>query len=206
MIHEQGDHPIANIPNPLSATIDIAYTGYGDQDASEPTHDAYVVYDCTDDPGDAGILVYDDNDSPQSAQIVFYSFNFTALSDTNVRKDLLQNTAEFLLEEETAPNCWVSGWVDPLAAPDSGVVVTANFGTYSYCDTSELDGSYLISLYPGTYSITAHKQGFKDSTVSGILTIESQVTENINFVLYPLITIYSQDFDTSNGGLIGTGD
>jgi len=206
LVRAQGDHPIANIPNPLPSTIEITYTGYGDQDASAPTSDAYVVYDCTADPNYAGILIYDDSQSPQSGQIVFYSFNFYALSDTAVRRDLLQNTAEFLLAQETAPNCWVSGSVNLEGAPDSGAIVTASFGIYSYSDTTELSGSYLIALYPGTYSLWAHKDGYRDSTLSDIITLEGQVTEDVDFTLYPLVTMYSESFDTSDGELASTGN
>jgi hypothetical protein len=207
LVPSLGYHPLANLPNPLPSTISIAYTSYGDQDASAPARDAYVVYDCTDDPLHAGILVYDDNVSPQSGQIVFYSFDLTALSDTGAKRDLLQNTAEFLISEETSPNCWVSGQAHLMAASsDSGTVVTARAGTYFYSDTTGPDGTYLIALYPGLYSITAHHEGYRDSILSGVLTVEDQVTENVDFDLYPLTTIYSQDFDESDGGFAGTGD
>ena len=207
LIQSLANHPIANVPNSLPPTIGITYTGYGDQDASTPARDAYVVYDCTDDPTHAGILVYDGNESPQSGQIVFYSFDFKALSDTLVKRNLLQNTADFLLTEETPPNCWISGRVDLVAASsDSGTVVTASSGAHSYSDTTGPDGGYFISLYPGLYSITARHNSYRDSTLSGVLTVEGQVVENIDFKLYPLITIYFQDFDESDGGFIGTGD
>jgi len=193
----QESHPIASIPNVLPATMDISYSAYGDQDASTPSSDAYVVYDCASDPGDAGVLVYDDTPSPESAQIVFFSFNWLALSDSSARAQLLENTAAYLLTQETPPTGGISGVVDVSdTADNSGVVVTASTaGQFSRSDTTAVDGSYFISgLYNATYSVTAHKLGYVDSTATGVVVENGQVTEDVNFTLYPL------------GGISGTVD
>jgi hypothetical protein len=193
----QESHPIASTPNTLPAIIGITYSGYGDQDASAPDSDAYVVYDCDSDPGDAGILVYDDTPSPESAQIVFFSFNWLALDDSSTRAQLLENTAAYLLTQETPPTGGISGVVDLSDTTDeSGVVVTATTsGKFTRSDTTDVDGNYFIEeLYNATYAVTAHKLGYMDSTATGVVVENGQTTEDVNFTLYPL------------GGISGTVD
>ncbi len=190
-------HPIASAPNLLPATFGLTYSGYGDQDACSPASDAYAVYDCSSDPGDAGVLVYDDTPSPESAQMVFYCFNWLAISDSTTRAELLENTAAYLLTQETPPSGGISGVVDLSdTTDDSGVVVTASSGgKFSRSDTTDVDGSYFISgLYNATYSVLAHKVGYVDSTASGVVVQNGQVTEGVDFTLHRL------------GGISGTVD
>ena len=191
-------HPIASIPNTLPASISIAYSAYADQDASTPASDAYAVYDCASDPGDAGILVYDDTPSPESAQIVFFSFNWLVLSDSTTSAQLLENAVTYLLAQEAPPEGGIRGTVDLKGSNDeSGVVVTASSGgKFTRSDTTDTDGSYAImDLYNGTYTVTAHKLGYVDSTADNVVVQNGQITENIDFNLYPQQVIFYLDFE-----------
>jgi hypothetical protein len=190
-------HPIASAPNLLPTTFGLSYVGYGDQDACSPAGEAYTVYDCASDPGDAGVLVYDDTPSPESAQIVFFCFNWLAIADSTTGAQLLENTAAYLLTQETPPTGGISGVVDLSDTTDeSGVIVTAvSGGKFTRSDTTDTDGNYLIAgLYNVTYSVTASKLGYVDSTATGVVVQNGQVTEDVNFTLYPL------------GGISGTVD
>ncbi len=200
-------HPLATTPNLLPNSIPISYSSYGDQDAIQPASDAYDVYECKDKPGNAGILVYDDTPSPQSAQVVYYSFDFMVLSDTVVAKELLENTAHYLLSPEPPPSGGISGTVDLLGSDDnSGVVVTASCGGFSRSAITDYAGDYLIdSLYSGYYQVKAHKEGYQDSTLNQILVEDGQVTQGVDLSLYPIVVLFSADFDTTNGGFTAQG-
>jgi len=201
-------HPVASTPNTLPSAIGITYSDYGDQDACSPASEAYAVYDCASDPGDAGVLVYDDTPSPESAQVVFYCFNWAALSDSTARAQLLENTAVYLLAQETPPTGGISGAVDLKGTNDeSGVVVTASSGAkFTRSDTTGTDGSYLIdNLYNATYMVTAHKLGYVDSSASDVVVAGGGVTTGVDFNLYPQQVIFFMDFEGS-GYLSPTGD
>ncbi len=201
-------HPLATTPNQLPNSIGISYNSTGDQDAMQPASDAYNVYECKNKPGNAGILVYDDTPSPQSAQVIFYCFDFTALSDTMVAKELVENTASYLLSPEPPPTGGISGTVDLLGAEDdSGAVITASCGGFSRSDTTGYGGDYLIgSLYPGYYQVKAHKDDYQDSTLTQILVGGGQITQDVDLGLYPVVVIFSTDFDANNGGFTAQGE
>lgn len=200
-------HPLATVPNLLPNSIAISYVSYGDQDALQPASDAYNVYECKDEPGNAGILVFDDTPSPQSAQVVYYCFNFMALVDTTEAKELLENTVSYLLSSEPPPAGGISGTVDLLGSEDnSGALVSASCGGFSRSCTTEYGGDYLIdSLYSGYYQVRAHKDGYQDSTLVQILVEEGQITEDVDLGLYPVVIIFSTDFDTNNCGFTAQG-
>jgi len=201
-------HPVASTPNVLPSAIGISYSSYGDEDACNPASGAYAVYDCDSDPGYAGVLIYDDTPSPESGQIVFYCFNWSALSDSTTRAQLLENTAVYLLAQETPPTGGISGTVDLKGTNDeSGVVVTASSGAkFSSSDTTGSDGSYLIdNLYNATYTVTARKLGYVDSSASGVTVAGGEVTTGVDFNLYPQKVIFFMDFEDA-GYLTPTGD
>ena len=192
----------------VPATIGITYSSYGDEDACHPASGAVAVYDCASDPGYAGVLVYDDTPSPESGQVVFYCFNWLALSDSSTRAQLLENTAAYLLAQETPPEGGISGTVDLKGTNDeSGVVVTASSGAkFTASDTTGTDGSYLIDgLYNATYTVTAHKLGYVDSSATGVVVAGGAVTSGVDFNLYPQKVIFFMDFE-DNGYLTPTGD
>jgi subtilisin-like proprotein convertase family protein len=179
-------HPIATTPNVLPATLPMTYANYGDQDALIPDAETQIVFDWSSYPGQGGVLVYDDNPDPGSSQIVFYSFDYDDITDTAGRKDLLENTIAHLLAEESTPEGSISGNVALSGeATFEGVIVT----TYpmGMSDTTDASGDYVIDgLYDGTYSVTARKAGFADSTATVEITGGGSVT-GVNFTLYPVL-------------------
>ncbi len=201
------DHPIANYPNRLPSTLGITFDPFdwGDQDASVPAGDAFVVYQCND--GDAGVLVYDPTPDPQGGQIVFYSFNFLALTDSLQRKDLLENTCFYLLAKEGEPQGMIRGMVDLRGRPnDGGAVVTLTSGAFSAADTTSADGNWhLDGLYQGSYTLRASKEGYEDTLISEV-TISYEETTSIDLVLYPRVYIYFSDFDSDSGALFPSGN
>ncbi len=186
----QTGHPIANVPNVLPASFGITYSGYGDEDAMEINPDAFIVYGTTTHPLDAGVLVYDNNPNPVSAQIVYYAFNWAAADNRGTADNLLENTAAFLMAEETGPTAGISGIVDLTdTADDSGVQVDLAGPAWdqTFTDTS---GYYeFTGLYPGTYSVTATPPAgyFPESdTHSGIFVEDTMVTD-IDFTFDPTV-------------------
>ncbi|MCK4527778.1 immune inhibitor A, partial [candidate division WOR-3 bacterium] len=198
-------HPLTNIPNVLPATLGITYSGYGDEDAVVLDSDAHLIYGTNNYPGDAGILCYDPTTPVESGQIVFYAFNLDALSDTNDAKDLVENTADYLLALEPEGSDTLYGNVDAFNQPnDEGSIVTAKSGIYIRVDTTDASGNYLIpNLYDGVYDITASREGYADSVISGV-----NITGNLqmDFGLYPLIILYEEDFEADSGDYTSTGD
>lgn len=127
----RADHPIATDPNILPGTIGITYVGYGDEDACTPGTGAYIVYGTSSYPSDAGLLVYDKGVRPGT---VFYAFAYSAVTDRTDARNLLENTATYLLDEaagardrvastdrmlslDAAPNPFASSATITLALP-----------------------------------------------------------------------------------------
>lgn len=122
LLSSQQNHPIASTPNQLPGSIALNYnssSGWYDQDAMTPDNQSYIVYECQNEPGDAGILVYDDNPYPESAQMVYYPFDFASVIDTTVAKHLLENTLVFLLTDDS-----------PTAIDDDAFPIADRFELY----------------------------------------------------------------------------
>jgi serine protease AprX len=94
-------HPIVTNPNILPSNISINYSDWGDEDAIEPTGDAYTIYETQDDPGSGGVIIYDDDSDTTNAQIAFFAFNIDAISDTTVANNLIENTVSYLMHDPT---------------------------------------------------------------------------------------------------------
>jgi Zn-dependent metalloprotease len=180
-------HPLYTTPNQLPSSMTIAYTGYGDEDANLPAADAYRVYGTTSYPNDAGILVYDDNPNPVSAQIVFFNFNFAALADQATRNNLIENTAEYFLAVESAPTGGVSGHCDLTdTGDDSGVTVELQ-GPASSSVVTGPDGYYeFLGLYPGSYTVTAHKTGYYPYSLTTPVAVAATVVTDVDFAFDPI--------------------
>ncbi|RMF60153.1 MAG: hypothetical protein D6748_04730 [Calditrichaeota bacterium] len=164
LLPSQANHPIVTVPHQLPATIPITYTAYGSEDAMTPG-DAYLIYETTGEPGDAGISVYDNNGFPESAQSVYYAFNFAQISDSSIAKALLENTINYLLTEEPGQNSAPSSFSlllpvngDTVASTDSiffqwqqaidpdGDPVTYTLKIYNAMDTIQVDNLTDTSL------------------------------------------------------------
>ncbi len=207
LVNSFSNHPIARYPNRLPFTLGITFDPYdwGDQDASVPAEDAFVIYQCKE--GDAGVLVYDPTPDPQGGQIVFYSFNLLALTDSLQRKNLLENTCFYLLANEKEPQGLIRGMVDLRGSPnDGGAVVTLTSGAFSTADTTSADGGWhLGGLYQGSYTLRASKEGYEDTLIS-VLTVSYDETMSVNLILHPRVYIYFSDFDSDSGALSSSGD
>jgi hypothetical protein len=94
LVSSQAEHPVATQPNPLPATIAVSYSGWGDEDAAHPAAGAYVVYGTASYPADAGVLVHDGGGG--SGPTVFLAFSYSAVSDRDVARDLLENVVSYL--------------------------------------------------------------------------------------------------------------
>ncbi|HBE72521.1 MAG TPA: hypothetical protein DDW31_00170, partial [candidate division Zixibacteria bacterium] len=108
---QEASHPVATLPNALPASLPVAYANYGDQDACKPANGGVTVYGTTSYAADGGIIAYDDDGDPTNGQTVFYAFDFTALSDSLTRAQLLENTVEYLLRPSAPPTASISGTV-----------------------------------------------------------------------------------------------
>jgi fibronectin type 3 domain-containing protein len=151
----QEAHPIATTPNALPASMPITYSGYGDEDANDPTPDAFHVYAPANYMTHCGINVYDDTPEPTSAQIVFFAFNWFVVQTSTDRDNLLENTVAFLLAEETGGLGSIAGVADLTdTGDDSGthVVLTGIVNDEVYTGP---DGSFTFTgLFDGNYTIT----------------------------------------------------
>jgi len=178
-------HPIATTPNALPTTLVMTYVGYGDQDALIPDAETEIVYEWSSYAGQGGVLVYDDNPDPGSSQVVFYSFNYSAVTDTVGREELLENTIAHLLAPESTPEGIIRGQVALYEEPTfEGVVVRTH--PMGVSDTTDAAGNYeLVGLYDGTYQVTASKVGFSDSTAV-VEIVAGGTVEGIDFTLYPI--------------------
>lgn len=181
-------HPIAFTPNLLPATLPMTYSNYGDQDAMIPDAQVAIVYEWSSYVNQGGVLVYDDNPDPQSAQVVFYSFNYSAITDTDGRRNLLENTVVHLLNLESPPTGMMSGYVYLFGQVDhSGVTVEAGTGL---SDTTDASGYWqLDDLYNGRYFVTASKTGYADST-RVVDIVDGGVVTDVNFTLYKTLEYF----------------
>jgi hypothetical protein len=104
------------------------------------------------------------------------SRNITVLAGKNARLD-------FEIYSQTG---WISGYVlnsaNGLGLNETNVSVTVGSGTITV--TNNPDGSYRIDDLPeGTYSVTAEKNGFYASTMTGVMVVRGNGTENQNLTL-----------------------
>lgn len=179
-------HPIATEPNTLPSTLTMTYLNYGDQDALVPDAETEVIYDWSLYSGRGGVLVFDDNADPASSQIIFFSFDYTNVTDTTGRRDLLENAVTHLLADESGPDGSISGTVE-LSGETSHEGVIVRTQPMGLADTTDASGDYVITgLYDGTYFVTASKPGFADSTVS-VEIVGGATVDNVNFTLYPVL-------------------
>jgi subtilisin-like proprotein convertase family protein len=181
-------HPVATTPNILPATLAMTYGGYGDQDAMIPATGSAIVYDWSSYAGQGGVLVYDDTPDPQSAQVIFYTFNYSAITDTDGRKDLLENSVVHLLAEEAPPTGMMSGYVHLSGESDhSGAIVDNGAGR---ADTTDATGYWSMdNLFNGTYYVTASMPGYSDSTRTVDIVDGGTVTD-VDFALYDVLEYF----------------
>jgi len=182
----QETHPLVIRPHALPASIALDYTGYGDQDAMQPDTDAVVVYGTANYPGAAGVLVFDDNPAPQAGQIVYLALDLEAL-DPAIGRQLAENALAYLLAGEGPATASIAGTVTVAGSTDnSGVTVSAG---PQHSVVTGPDGAYeLAALYGGTYTVTAHKEGYA-TAVQQVTVADGQALTGVDFALLPELTI-----------------
>ncbi|MCF7918940.1 MAG: carboxypeptidase-like regulatory domain-containing protein [Candidatus Cloacimonetes bacterium] len=84
-------------------------------------------------------------------------------------------------------NALIRGTVLSENNPLPDVLITAGD---SYTLTGE-DGNYELSIYPGTYTLTAYRQGYTVNRSYRISLSPEELVENINFEMYPNASIIS---------------
>ena len=190
----QVGHPLLNLSHVVPAIVDMTYVGYGDEDAVDPTPDAYVVMEASGYAGAGGIIVFDDNPAPQSAQIVNFAFNVAAVSDTTTARHLVENVAAYLMASEGDPTGSISGNVSVMSGDAAftieGATVSAGPGLETVTNHS---GYYILdNLYAGTYQLIVAKDGF--ATVAELVDVGEAEAVYADFWLDPTITFeYTQD-------------
>jgi len=98
------NHPLVTTPNQLPSNMTINYSGYGDNDAVEPTSDAYIIYSPQNYSNSGGVIIYDDDSDTTNAQIAYFAFNIDAIGDTNVANQLIENTVTYLMYDPSVTN------------------------------------------------------------------------------------------------------
>ncbi len=174
-------HPVASFPNTIGP-ISVNYSGYGDHDSNTPAADAHMVCDWSSYPGLSSVLVYDDTPNPASGQIVYYSFNYAA-AEVGGRLELLENTVTYLTTPEALPTGGIAGRAMLAGEIDhSGIEITAMPGGAS--TLTDAGGFYeMVTMFVGTYTVTATKEGRAPDVVEGVVVLEGQQTHGVNFLL-----------------------
>jgi subtilisin-like proprotein convertase family protein len=178
---EDPTHPVASFPNTLGP-ISVGYSGYGDHDSNTPAANAHTVCDWSSYNGLMSVLVYDDTPNPSSGQIVYYSFNY-ARADALGRLELLENTVTYLTTPEALPTGGIAGRAMLVGEIDhSGIEITAMPGGSS--TFTDADGFYeIVTMFVGTYTVTATKDGRAPAFVEGVVVLDGQQTQGVNFLL-----------------------
>ncbi len=179
------NHPLVTKPNVLPGTLNITYGSYGDEDSQDPIGPAYVVYGTNSYPAANGVLVYDPDNDSTSAQTVYYGFNFDALSDQTVAKELLENTVTYLLADR--PRGMIEGFVDMTDQQDDSGVPVYLSGTMSDTTFTDASGYYAFNgLKVGSYSVKVSMDNYNSSPDSvENISVNQDTVSNVNFTLTP---------------------
>jgi hypothetical protein len=196
VVASQAGHPLLNSPNVLSSTLEIAYDGYGDEDAIVPTEDAFVVFDPANNPGEAGINVFDPTPNPASGQIVYMAFN-AAAADADKFAMLLENAADYLHAQEAPPTGGIEITVDLTdTEDDSGASVNITGPLTAVELTTDASGMVSLSeLYDGIYFVAVSKAGYNPLVINDTLVIVDGSTATGS---------YSLDANSADTKIMGT--
>lgn len=177
-------HPVMSVPNTVSSTINLDYSGYGDSDSVMPASDADWPGSWTNDTNRGSVVCYDPNPAPQAGQIVFFALNYSALASAE-RSALLHNGVNYLLASEYGGSA-IFGHVDvPGAADNSGVTMTMTPGGSTTVTDSE--GYYIFDgLFEGEYHLVATLDGFSTG-IADVTLADGQVFEQ-DFTLNAIVT------------------
>ena len=206
LVCDYASHPIVTTPYMLLDTMELNYSNstYYDQDVANPNAELMKIYGTETYPNYIGLGIYDPTLPIESGQTVIYAFNVADLADQANAKNLVINTAEYLLALEPEPNDTLYGIVNVDGSSDnSDVVIEAIHQTLalSYYDTTDVDGNYRMSLYGGDYTVYASRSGCTDSLVNATVSGNTYV----NFTIYPYDTIISYTFEPDSDAVASSG-
>ncbi len=182
---EYTNHPLVTTPNALPSSMNISYSAYGDEDAQDPIAPAYVVYGTNSYPTSMGILVYDPDADTTSAQTVYFGFNFDAMSDQNVAKQLLENTVSYLLADRARGV--IEGYVDMTDQEDDSGVAVYLSGERTDTTFTDASGYYAFTgLARGSYTVKPYMENYNNSPDSvENISVDQDTVSNVNFTLTP---------------------
>ncbi|MDI6804396.1 MAG: M20/M25/M40 family metallo-hydrolase [Bacteroidota bacterium] len=196
LVITQPSHAIFNTPNPISGPVAFTGTSVRVRDAMRLIPGDVGAYKVagwsiytTQGPDTCAMIIYDNNPNPLSAQIVNQLFAIGSITDTTVAKQLIENTAEYLMTPEPPPSGSLAGVAQLGGTSDwSGVKVKIQGLTVARTDSmiTDNDGAYLFSgLYAGNYRITVSKTGFVPAALSRDTTVSTTAVTGFNFTLEP---------------------
>ncbi len=194
LVITQPSHAIFNTPNPITGPVAFTGTGIGVRDAMRLIPGDIGAYKvagwsiyATQGPDTCAMIIYDNNPNPLSAQIVNQLFALGSITDTTVAKQLIENTAEYLMTPEPPPTGGLTGVVtlnDTLNW--SGIMVKIQGLSLSHTDSvvTGSNGAYSFSgLYSGNYRVTVSKSGYVPASLSRDTTVGTTVVSGFNFAL-----------------------
>jgi hypothetical protein len=188
-------HPVLYVPNILPASVTVTYAGLqGNQDAVLPAVGATLLAENSIWPGYGGILVYDDDAAPQSGRVVYCAFNINALSDQNVRRNLVGNIGHYLAAGQGAPAGTISGTVNLLGGPAdrSGTIVRSVL--QDALTFTAADGTYSLSgLYSTPQMLEILHAGYETVQLVGLVPPENGVLAEQNAELRAVDTFSYRD-------------
>jgi len=184
-------HPINSYPHAIPDNIEFTGTGFGIRDAMKvlPGARVFPVSTWSTHPDSGGIIVHDKNPNPSSADNVFFTFSIGSMTDQEVAKKLIENTAEYLMTRETPASGKITGTVTLQGAPDNSGVVVNLTGTANKTTVTASDGSYSFdSLYNGPYRITAiAPEGYFPASQYVDTVVSDNWVSGINFTFVPIL-------------------
>lgn len=184
-------HPINNYPHSIPDNIEFTGTGFGVRDAMRvlPGARVFPVSTWSTHPDSGGIIIRDKNPNPTSADNVFFTFSIGSMTNQEIAKKLIENTAEFLMARETPAVGRISGTVTLQGATNHGGVVVNLTGTANKSTVTAVDGSYSFdSLYSGPYRVTAiAPTGYFPASQFVDTVVNDNQISNINFTFVPIL-------------------
>ena len=122
---------------------------------------------------------------PGAYRTVGSSFEIAGLGGNSSLSDALQGIVDFF--EIGEPPGFIEGTVTLNGGMGdvSDVMISTDDGDDTYADN---DGSYSLSVQPGTYDVTAHLVGYGDDVETNV-TVNSEQTVNIDFSLGAIPTV-----------------
>jgi len=184
-------HPLATTPNQLPASFNIPSTNVYDRDGNQPMPDAVSVYSWGGVDTLASVIAWDDTPNPIHGRVVYLCFNVNDAAQaesTNV-KNLIENSADWLIGTEPPPTGSLSGKVMLKGSPsNAGATVHIKGPVRDEMVETDSSGNYsFVELYQGTYTVYAWKEGYYPHIDSLTVQVGTGPSENNNFAFVPRV-------------------